>query len=82
MKERRWQLRVNALQQLQRWPKVGTTAGRLRRLNNEEQLVGLGFITLGPIGGAVGNHGGKQEPVTDGWATVAMNPSLKRNPDK
>ena len=28
------------------------------------------------------HHGGKQEPVTDGWAAVCVNPSLKRKPDK
>ena len=32
--------------------------------------------------GAVANHGGKQEPVTDGWAAVRANPTLKRNPDE
>jgi hypothetical protein len=45
-------------------------------------LVGPGFITLCPIRGAVANHGGKQEPVTDGWAAMRANPSFKREPDK
>jgi hypothetical protein len=45
-------------------------------------LVGPAFITLSPITGAVTYHGGKQEPVTNGWAAVRVDPTLKRNPDE
>src|ERR1019366_5483593 len=73
---------MDVLQQFQRWPKGRTTASCLRRLDNQKQLIGLGFITLRPIIGTVANHGGKQEPVTDGWTAVLVDPSVKRNPDK
>jgi hypothetical protein len=45
------QLRVDALQQFQCWPKSNTGAGCLRRFDNEEQLIGPAFITLSPITG-------------------------------
>jgi hypothetical protein len=82
VEERRWELRVDALQKLQRWPKGRTAAGCFGRLDDEEQLIGPGFIPLRPISGTIGNHGGKQEAVANGWAAMRVNPTLKRYPDK
>jgi hypothetical protein len=82
VEEGRRQLRVDPFQQLQGWPKGHTSTGCLRRLDNEEQLVGLILITLRPITGSVTDHGGKQESVADGWAAMCVNPTLKRNPNE
>ena len=67
---------MDVLQQLKRWPKGRAATRRLGRFDDEEQLVGPGFITLSPIRGRVADHGGKQEAVADGWAAMRVDPTL------
>ena len=73
---------MNFFQQFQRWSEGHTSTACLGRLNNEEQLVGLAFVTLRPFAGSVADA---WQPAGsgDGWLIpMRLDPALKRKPDE
>jgi hypothetical protein len=59
-----------------------TAAACLGGLDNQEQLVGLGFIAVCPFTGSVADAGNEHEPAPDGSASMHLDPALKREPSE